>query len=98
MGGIRVQPAQKANPLKGIVAKLGAKNGVAANLYTFYKAKLTSASGSHYSKAMLVTCASLDMKPICDYPVIPPPSLVIPPPSLVNNPPSLVNNPPSLCK
>ena len=69
MGGIRVQPAQKANPLKGIVAKLGAKNGVSANVYTFYKAKLTSASNSHYSTAMLDTCASLDMKPICDYPV-----------------------------
>ena len=48
-------------------AKLGAKNGVLANTYTFRVTTASSTSGS-YSSIMIKDCAKHGMKPVCDYP------------------------------
>ena len=48
-------------------AKLGAKNGVLANTYTFRVTTASSTSGS-YSSIMIKDCLAHGMKPVCDHP------------------------------
>ena len=48
-------------------AKLGAKNGVSANTYTFRVTTASSTSGS-YSSIMIRDCAKHGMKPVCEHP------------------------------
>ena len=48
-------------------ASLGARNGVAANTYTFELRTLSSKTGN-YGNDMINECKKVGMKPVCDHP------------------------------
>ena len=48
-------------------ASLGARNGVAANAYTFELRTLSSKTGN-YANDMITQCKKVGMQPVCDHP------------------------------